>query len=56
MHHFLQLVCGGAIEIFSQTMTNLPELMNYKAVCKTAPATQGLLKTKPYIQKNQTFH
>ena len=36
----------GAVKIFSQTIPYLIiELINDEAVCRTAPATQGLLKT-----------
>ena len=31
---------GGAVKIFSQTMS---QLLNYEAVCRTSPATRGLL-------------
>ena len=29
-------------------------LMNYKGVCRTAPATAGLLKIEVYITMNQS--
>ena len=41
-HHFKPLGRGGAVKIFSQTMSHL---MNDKAVYRTAPATPGLLIT-----------
>ena len=39
----LQLGCGGVLKIFEQKDDKLNQLMNYKGVCKTAPATPGLL-------------
>ena len=43
-HHFQPLGRGGAVKIFSQTMSQSPnELISNEGVCRTAPATPGLL-------------
>ena len=44
-HHLQPLMCGGAVKIFPQTMSqSVTELISDKAVCRTGPATPGLLK------------
>ena len=39
----------NALNIFPQTMTYSVTLINYEAVNRTAPATLGLLITKPGV-------
>ena len=47
---------GGAVKIFSQTISQLMnQLISHEAVCRTAPATPGLLNIlKLNIRDEQT--
>ena len=46
MHHFKLFGLGGAIKAGKNKNDRMKDLINDNALCKTAPASQGLIKWK----------